>query len=58
MSSTLALPYLALFAVLFRGLLVVARVVPSSCRRCGLFRERRTLGEKICACSSQQAGAS
>jgi hypothetical protein len=41
-----------LWIVLLRALLVSARVVPPSCRRCGLQLERRRLGEQICNCPS------
>jgi uncharacterized Zn finger protein (UPF0148 family) len=56
MSSTLILPYLALFAVLFRALLVGAKIASSSCRRCGRPQERRRLGEKICGCTTAGNG--
>ncbi len=56
MTSTLILPYLALFAVLFRALLVGAKIVPSSCRRCGRPQERRRLGEQICGCATAGNG--
>jgi uncharacterized Zn finger protein (UPF0148 family) len=56
-SSTLILPYLALFAVLFRALLVGAKIAPSSCRRCGRPQERRRLGEQICGCAMPGNGA-
>jgi hypothetical protein len=41
-----------LWIVLLRALLVSARVVPPSCRRCGLQLERRRLGERVCSCPS------
>jgi hypothetical protein len=50
MSSSLALPYLVLAATLVRALLVKAQIVPVSCDRCGLPRERRVLGDRICGC--------
>jgi uncharacterized Zn finger protein (UPF0148 family) len=56
-STSLILPYLALGAVLFRALLVGAKIIPSSCRRCGRPRERRRLGEQICGCAPAAAGS-
>ena len=44
-------PYAMLWIVLMRALLVRARLVAPTCARCGLTRERRRLGERICACS-------
>jgi hypothetical protein len=41
-----------LWIVLLRALLVSARLVPPSCRRCGLQLERRRLGERVCNCPS------
>jgi hypothetical protein len=51
MQSWLLLPYLALTLSLVRSLLVAAKVLPPQCHRCGLQRERRELGERVCACS-------
>lgn len=51
MNSTLLLPYLVLAATLVRALLVKAEVAAPCCGRCGLPRERRTLGDRICGCS-------
>ena len=39
-----------LMIVLFRGLLVSARVLPATCRECGLEFERRRLGDRVCTC--------
>ncbi len=38
--------------VLMRALLVSAKVVPPSCRRCGLQLERRRLGDRVCSCAA------
>jgi hypothetical protein len=35
---------------LIQALLVAARVVPPVCGRCGIQRERRALGERVCRC--------
>jgi hypothetical protein len=45
-------PYAMMWIMLMRALLVRARLVTPTCTRCGLKRERRRLGERICACSS------
>jgi hypothetical protein len=37
---------------LIQALLVAAQVVPPSCARCGIQRERRALGEPVCRCDS------
>jgi hypothetical protein len=50
-SPVLALPYLALWAALFRAMLVRAQILPATCGRCGLRFERRHLGELVCSCS-------
>lgn len=50
MTTQLVLGYAAFWAVLFRALLVKARIAPASCARCGLLYERRELGQKICDC--------
>ena len=50
MQTWLILPYLALTLSLVRSLLVAAKVLPPQCRRCGLERERRRIGERICRC--------
>ena len=50
MTTEVLIGYAALWVVLFRALLVRARVIPASCARCGLLFERRELGQKICAC--------
>jgi hypothetical protein len=48
--SLLAL-YTTLAAVFARAVLVKLNSLPPSCARCGLPRERRFLGERICACT-------
>ena len=50
-SPVLALLYLALWASLFRAMLVRAQILPPTCGRCGLRFERRQLGELVCSCS-------
>jgi hypothetical protein len=50
MSSQLVVPYMVLWAVLLRALLVRARIAPALCGRCGLKLERSQLGETICRC--------
>ena len=50
MQTWLILPYLALALCFVRSLLVAAKVLPPLCRRCGLARERRELGDTICRC--------
>jgi uncharacterized Zn finger protein (UPF0148 family) len=50
MTGQLVLPMFVLWATLFRGLLVAARMLPPSCARCGMLLERRELGESICQC--------
>jgi hypothetical protein len=52
MTRELLLGYAAFWVVLFRALLVGARIIPASCARCGLLFERRELGQQICACRS------
>ncbi len=52
MTTELLLGYAALWILLFRALLVGARIIPASCSRCGLLFERRELGQKICGCRS------
>jgi hypothetical protein len=42
--------YAMLWIVLFRALLVRARVLPPTCGRCGRRFERRALGEPVCSC--------
>jgi hypothetical protein len=51
MNGQLLVPYLVLWAVLLRTLLVKARIAPALCARCGLKLERSQLGEQICSCS-------
>lgn len=48
--SLLAL-YTTLAAVFAQAVLVKLQAVPPSCARCGLPRERREMGERICGCS-------
>jgi hypothetical protein len=52
MTTEVLIGYAALWVVLFRALLVGARIIPASCARCGLLFERLELGQKICACNS------
>ena len=52
-SVTFAVPYLALWAALMRALLVRAQILPPTCTRCGLWFERRELGEHVCSCARQ-----
>jgi hypothetical protein len=49
-TSQLVVPYLVLWAVMMRALLVRAQIVPPLCARCGLKLERSQLGESICSC--------
>jgi hypothetical protein len=49
-STTVAIPYLVLWAALMRALLVRANVLPPTCGRCGLRFERQRLGEHVCSC--------
>jgi hypothetical protein len=51
MTVQLSLAYTAFWLTLMQPLLVRARVIPASCRRCGRHLERQELGEPICACS-------
>jgi hypothetical protein len=48
-------PYFVLWATLMRGLLVAARILPPACRDCGLFLERRRLGDPVCRCAHEAA---
>jgi hypothetical protein len=48
--SLLAL-YTTLAAVFAQAVLVKLQGLPPSCAHCGLPRERRQLGERICGCS-------
>ena len=43
-------PYVMLWIVLMRALLVRARVLTPICSRCGLKLERARLGERVCTC--------
>ena len=51
MTPSLLALYVTLAAVLMRAVLAALDDVPSSCARCGLPRERRFLGERICGCT-------
>jgi len=53
MVASLVLPSFVLWATLMRGLLVAAKLLPPSCRRCGLAFERRVMGEPVCRCAHQ-----
>jgi len=50
MTTQLLLAYAVLWATLLKPLLVRAQVIPPSCARCGLARERGELGQRICSC--------
>jgi hypothetical protein len=55
MNSYLLLTYLVMAATLGRGLLVAAKLAPSTeqrseCSRCHRPLERRALGEPVCGC--------
>ena len=50
MSLTILAIYSALAVSLMRAVLVKLQVVSPLCAGCGLPRERRDLGEQICAC--------
>ena len=52
MTLHIAAVVVLIWIVLFRALLVSARVVPPSCRECGLALERRHLGDPVCSCAS------
>ena len=52
MTAQLLVAYGALWAVLLKGLLVRARVIPAECVRCGLLFERQELGQVICRCNA------
>jgi hypothetical protein len=51
MTPSLLALYITLAAVFMRAVLVKMNATPQSCARCGLPRERRFLGERICACT-------
>jgi hypothetical protein len=55
MNSYVLLPYLVLAATFGRALLVAAKLAPESCYSCGLPRERRVLGERVCGCKNRSA---
>lgn len=50
MQSWLIILNLGLGLTFVRSMLVAAKVLPSSCARCGHVRERRSLGEPVCRC--------
>ena len=50
MTTQLLLAYAVLWATLLRALLVRARLIPPTCRRCGFAFERSELGQQICSC--------
>ena len=50
MTAQLLVPYMVLWAVLMRALLVRAKIAPPMCARCGLKLERSQLGESVCRC--------
>ncbi len=51
MTAQLVVAYAVLWAVLLKGLLARARVIPPECPHCGLLYERHELGQKICRCN-------
>jgi hypothetical protein len=51
MTAQLVVAYAVLWATLLKALLARARVIPGECARCGLFFERRELGQPICRCN-------
>jgi hypothetical protein len=51
MHSWLIILNLGLGLTFVRSMLVAAKVVPPSCHRCGLVRERRDLGDRVCRCA-------
>ncbi|HSL64278.1 MAG TPA: hypothetical protein VK874_06420 [Gaiellaceae bacterium] len=52
MTLTLLAIYCALAVSLMRSVLVTLHILPPLCSGCGLPRERRHLGERICACAA------
>ena len=52
MTAQLLVAYAVLWAVLLKGLLARARVIPRECARCGLLYERNELGQQICRCDA------
>jgi hypothetical protein len=54
MTPSLLALYTTLAAVFMRAVLVKLQAVAPSCGRCGLPRERRELGERICGCAQHQ----
>jgi len=53
MQAWLVLPYLAILATLFQGMLVAARRLSPACARCGLRLERRRMAEPVCRCHAR-----
>ena len=51
MTATMLAPYVMLWIVLMRALLVRGNVLDPTCPRCGLKLERRQLGEPVCGCA-------
>lgn len=49
-TAEFTLPYVVLWAVLLRALLIKSQIAPQSCGRCGYALERRAVGEPICRC--------
>ncbi len=50
MTLTLLAVYCALAVSLMRAVLVKLQIVSPVCSGCGLPRERRIMGERICSC--------
>jgi hypothetical protein len=50
LDPTIVLLEVVFALTLMRSLLVVAKVLPPSCGRCGVQLERRALGEPVCRC--------
>lgn len=50
MTVSVLVLYVALVGTLMRAVLVKLHRIAPSCGTCGLPRERRELGETICAC--------
>ena len=50
MGTALVPLHLMAWIVIFRALLVRAKLLPPTCGRCGLRFERRRLGETVCGC--------
>jgi hypothetical protein len=54
-SSLYFFPYLVLWAVLMRALLVRAKIVPPLCARCGQRVESSSSGRRVCTCVGDSA---